>query len=716
MKKFNVILVSAILITLALTWFAFPMTVQAATATFYASEDTWLDQNYSTNNYGSDYWLQVTSYGSWENTRSILKFDISSIPAGSEITSATLKLYLDGTNATGRTYYAYRLTETGWWEGTGIARYVETGECSWLFRQAYDYFWDGGTYTTTGGASATVPSSGEMAWNVKDQVQTAYTGGIDTHFLIKDASEGSGTSYWTSFKSTSYGSAPPTLEVTYTSSTPTISSFIPTSGGTDTSVTITGTNFTGATAVKFGGTDASGFTVDTPTQITATVGSGTTGTVSVTTSYGTATSTNSFTYLPPGSSLVTLQLDNTDATGADAFLMQGQPTTNNGGYAWPHVQSNSGGNERMILKFDISSIPAGSTVIGATLKLKTDYLENSLGRTHQAYRLTQTDWVEGTGSYTPELSGTCCWTYQQYATLAWTSAGGTYTTDGGASATVLAAGNWMEWTVTDQVQYACTNDIDAHFLIRDGTENGSAHLVMYKGESTGVTNAPKLEVTYTVSATFTWTGSSDQATWANADNWSGPAGYPEGVNDKAVINSTDDDINTGGDLTIGELEISGTYSGTLTLGGALTLDDADTQNGAITIASGTLDVSNYQISIDGDWTKTGGTFTSQSGTVVFTKVSGTQNITSGGASFFNITFSGTGGTLTLLDALDINGALLISAGTFIMNNKNMNVTGNLTISSGAAFTKGTGTLNFDGTTNLTDNTSTKQDLGKVKVD
>jgi hypothetical protein len=72
-----------------------------------------------------------------------------------------------------------------------------------------------------------------------------------------------------------------------------------TSGGT--TVTITGTGFTGVTtAVTFGGT-AANFTVNSLTQITATTPAHAAGTVdvTVTTGAGTATATAAFTYVPP---------------------------------------------------------------------------------------------------------------------------------------------------------------------------------------------------------------------------------------------------------------------------------------------------------------------------------------------------------------------------------------------------------------------------------
>jgi hypothetical protein len=86
-------------------------------------------------------------------------------------------------------------------------------------------------------------------------------------------------------------------------SVPTITSFTPTSGASGTSVTITGTNFTGATAVSFGGTAASSIIVNSATQIVAVVGSGSTGSVAVTTPTGSVASALTFTFAGSSGSL-----------------------------------------------------------------------------------------------------------------------------------------------------------------------------------------------------------------------------------------------------------------------------------------------------------------------------------------------------------------------------------------------------------------------------
>lgn len=78
--------------------------------------------------------------------------------------------------------------------------------------------------------------------------------------------------------------------------TPTITSFTPPSGPVGTSVAITGMSLLNASAVKFGGVAATTFTVNSNTQVTATVPSGAvTGKITITTPGGTATSATNFT-------------------------------------------------------------------------------------------------------------------------------------------------------------------------------------------------------------------------------------------------------------------------------------------------------------------------------------------------------------------------------------------------------------------------------------
>ena len=93
---------------------------------------------------------------------------------------------------------------------------------------------------------------------------------------------------------------------------PSVSSLSPASGHAGDTVTITGTGFTGATAVKFGSVDATSFTVVSPTEITATAPPGHNGAVDVTVTRDTTSATSAadqFTY-------PTFNVDTTSDSGA----------------------------------------------------------------------------------------------------------------------------------------------------------------------------------------------------------------------------------------------------------------------------------------------------------------------------------------------------------------------------------------------------------------
>src|SRR5207245_490874 len=98
------------------------------------------------------------------------------------------------------------------------------------------------------------------------------------------------------------------------------SPFTPIFGPVGTVVTITGTNFTGATAVRFNGL-AARFTVVSDTSITATVPTGaTTDVIAVTTPDGTATSATSFTVVFLASTTTVTSSQNPSVSGLSVTL------------------------------------------------------------------------------------------------------------------------------------------------------------------------------------------------------------------------------------------------------------------------------------------------------------------------------------------------------------------------------------------------------------
>ncbi len=255
--------------------------------------------------------------------------------------------------------------------------------------------------------------------------------------------------------------------------------------------------------------------------------------------------------------------------------------------------------------------------------------------------------------------------------------------------------------------------------------------------------------------TVTWTGTTS-TNYGVASNWD--VGYVPNVTDNIVIPDVTNDpildtnrtmnnltINSGGLLSLNDnnLTLTGTFSndGTLKLlgsetltgftndtdsgtilyvgtstytglkagnsyynltfngtGGAWTLNSALTVNGNLSVTAGTLDVSssNYGVTVGGNFTNAG-TFTARSGTVTLTSTSGSAILTSGGASFYNLTQNGSGGTYTLQDALAITNNLNISAGTLDVSTNNYAVTVGGNFTNAGTFTARSGTVTLTST-------------------
>ncbi len=158
----------------------------------------------------------------------------------------------------------------------------------------------GGTVVDNGGASvtvrgvcwSTVPNPTVPGKHTEDgEGVGSFTSSIEglipntTYHIRAYATNAAGTGYGADIPFTT---SPPA---------PAIDKFTPHAGGYGTSVAITGTGFNEVNSVRFGGTDAKRFEIDSDTCITAIVGPGSSGHITVISPWGTATSAEAFTYL-----------------------------------------------------------------------------------------------------------------------------------------------------------------------------------------------------------------------------------------------------------------------------------------------------------------------------------------------------------------------------------------------------------------------------------
>jgi hypothetical protein len=162
---------------------------------------------------------------------------------------------------------------------------------------------------------------------------------------------------------------------------PTIASFAPASGPVGATVTVTGTNLTGASAVTLNGVAVTGFTVVNATTLTFVVPAGaTTGAVGITTTGGTATSTTPFTVTVPvpaptiasftpttGGVGTTVTITGTNFTGATAVSI--------GTLAIPSFTVVSAASITLVLPTTTSAISGPLTVVtpGGTATSATNF-------------------------------------------------------------------------------------------------------------------------------------------------------------------------------------------------------------------------------------------------------------------------------------------------------------------------------------------------------
>jgi hypothetical protein len=215
-----------------------------------------------------------------------------------------------------------------------------------------------GTYSDN---STQVLNSGVTWSSSKTAIATVNSSGTATELAV-------GTSTITA----TVGSVSGSTTLTVNPPAPSVTGLSPSSGpaaGGNT-ITITGSSFTGATAVSFGGTAATSFQVVSDTKITATDPAGTVGQsadVTVTTPSGTSAkgSADKFTYINSivvnGASGDTLAITATSANGGSYTLNNGSPVSFSG---ITQFTFNGAGNNTLVVTYPSGGIfaPASGTI------------------------------------------------------------------------------------------------------------------------------------------------------------------------------------------------------------------------------------------------------------------------------------------------------------------------------------------------------------------
>lgn len=216
----------------------------------------------------------------------------------------------------------------------------------------------GGVYTSFGGNTADVTEPDGGVKGVDEFVNKLY------YTLPNPAYTGTKSLTW-------YNAfdEPITVTINVTALAPTVTSISPTSGPTGTSVAITGTNFTSASAVKFGASPATSVTFNTPTSITAIspAGSGTVD-ITVTTAYGTSTtsSADQFTYTVPVPTVTSVTPSSGPSGGGTSVAITG---TGFSGATAVRFGTNNAGSVVVNSATSITATsPAGSGAVNVTVE------------------------------------------------------------------------------------------------------------------------------------------------------------------------------------------------------------------------------------------------------------------------------------------------------------------------------------------------------------
>jgi hypothetical protein len=175
-------------------------------------------------------------------------------------------------------------------------------------------------------------------------------------------------------------------------------------------------------------------------------------------------------------------------SGTDTYVQSDQTTTNYG--AQNEIQiSNSGPARRALLRFDLSSIPAGAYVQSAQLGLYANNSNGSASDSLIVYRVTRA-WTEGTGA-----SGSGATWNRADGSVNWTSGGGDYDSATGIATVLPGVSGWNSFDATQHVVEWVAGTQPNHGMLvagGSGVNNGK----FASGDESNASVWPRLTVTF----------------------------------------------------------------------------------------------------------------------------------------------------------------------------------------------------------------------------
>ena len=467
--------IAALFFLLLLSLLLEPRSASGAQVTISPSKDNTLFQLGGTLSNGAGEYLFTGETSDGLFHRAVIRFDVAAvIPAGSVINSVTLQMHVSRVkNQTLRVTALHRLV-ADWGEGTSNAGQNEgqgapatTGDATWTHRFYPTTTWGtpGGDFSPVVSGSVLISGTGTYTWasaagTVSDVQFWLDSPANNFGWLIQGDETVIETAKRLDSRENGTTANRPQLVVDYTPP-----------GGTG-ACCYAGTCgvMTAAACASLSGTYQGDGTVCTPNPCP-----------------------------PPGTTITAGSIaDNTLYESTTGVLSNGLGTK-------VVVSRSSSVIKRALVSFDLSAIPAGSTIQNVTLRLAN--AENATATTSVTVHRVTASWGEGTSTATgteetgaASTTGDATWIHRFYPATNWAAAGGDFVASASATLSVAGSGtySWSSAGLVADVQYWIDHPTARFGWILRGkeTSGGSAVKRFESRQSTDVANRPALVITY----------------------------------------------------------------------------------------------------------------------------------------------------------------------------------------------------------------------------